>query len=704
MGPNHEPERSQHVYEPTATGTTSDSQYETSTLPYSPEGWPEPHTSVPRPRVPTAAPHERDHPALGDPSGAADQIGAEQLLRCWVREQDVASPADGVLRIPLDDGAELAAPVPYWSATGYHQFGTVQLFRPGLPASHPTAPEVAAALLARAIEQRRPDDSPGGTQDCHVQTTNEPTGPASAALDASDTPAASDTAEVSDDLVERVADSVHRTATFLAHRWRNPDPALAPLRAPGEADPQDVPRRDAFLTAEQALLCGHPLHPTPKSRQGLDENELCTYSPETRGRFPLRWLAVHRRLVAQDSALALPAEEILAGFAGPDLDALPEQYLPVPVHPRQLAEVTDRPRVRALLESGLLRDLGPAGPAWYPTSSVRTLYRSDAAYMLKMSLGVRITNSRRENLRKELHRGVEVHRLLETGLADAWRAAHPGFDIVRDPAWLGVDTAEGSCGLDVMIRQSPFAARDEAWCLAGLTAPRPVADQGAAGGTLPHSRLHELISGIAARTGDPVAKVTGDWFRRYLHTVVLPVLWLDGEAGIALEAHQQNTLVLLDDDGWPCGGRYRDNQGYYYRESRRAELEARLPGLSSSSDTFVADEVIDERFGYYLALNNVCGLIGVCGSQGLASEPDLLRLFADFLRATAVRERSGLPAQLLDSPQLRCKANLLTRVQGMDELVGPVRTQSVYVTVANPLYAAAGERPGTRAVASGRPR
>ena len=174
-----------------------------------------------------------------------------------------------------------------------------------------------------------------------------------------------------------------------------------------------------------------------------------------------------------------------------------------------------------------------------------------------------------------------------------------------------------------------------------------------------------------------------EWFLRYLNTVVRPVLWLDGEAGIALEAHQQNTLVLLDADGWPCGGRYRDNQGYYFRESHRGALERQLPGIGSGSDTFVADEVADERFAYYLGINNVLGLIGAFGSQRLADEQVLLAAFRRFLAAED--GPSGLPGRLLNSPQLRCKANLLTRLHGLDELVGPVDTQSVYVTLPNPL-------------------
>src|SRR5581483_5712437 len=109
-------------------------------------------------------------------------------------------------------------------------------------------------------------------------------------------------------------------------------------------------------------------------------------------------------------------------------------------------------------DAGLLRDLGTHGSPWHPTSSVRTVHRSLVPVMLKLSLGLRITNSRRENLRKELHRGVEVHRLLRGGLGRQWRAAHPDFDIVRDPAWVAVDDQDGNSvvGLDVVIRHNPF--------------------------------------------------------------------------------------------------------------------------------------------------------------------------------------------------------------------------------------------------------
>ncbi|MFD5721281.1 IucA/IucC family protein [Streptomyces sp. NPDC127036] len=676
-----------------------------------------------------------EHP---DTRTAAQAAAVENLLRCWVRENDLAAPDHGTLRIPLPaSGAILLVPVHYWSATGWHRFGLPHLAYAPEGAPPADAVTVAALLAREAAAAGTPtaaDPSAGvgraaDTEDGDVGQTarsedgnvvrathgedgsvgqaartgtvvnvrdsadRTPSGtlaagplpflpsprtdhatavPRRRAARTQDSPAGEGA-----DLVGRVADSVRRTAVFIEDRREHP------------AD-----TGDRFLAAEQALLLGHPLHPTPKGREGLSDAEGALYSPELRGSFPLHWMAVAPSVLASDSAWTergrpVSAEQLTRRLAGPDL-VLPDGYAAaLPLHPWQMRELKHRTETAALLDAGLLLDLGPLGDAWHPTSSVRTVHRSGAPAMLKLSLGLRITNSRRENLRKELHRGVEVHRLLRSGLCKEWQAVHPGFDIVRDPAWLAVDGPDGRPvqGLDVMIRHNPFGPADDAGCVAGLVSPRP--HESADGRPLMRSRLTALVTGLAARTGRPRGAVAAEWFLRYLEHVVRPVLWLDSEAGIALEAHQQNTLLLLDPDGWPTGGRYRDNQGYYFRASRRADLDARLPGIGEHSDTFVSDEVTDERFAYYLAINNVLGLIGAFGSQRLADERLLIAAFRRFLSDVATgpgRLRTTMPALLLDSPVLRCKANLLTRLHGLDELVGPVDTQSVYVSISNPLH------------------
>ncbi|MFF1638057.1 IucA/IucC family protein [Streptomyces sp. NPDC058246] len=603
-----------------------------------------------------------EHP---DAQTAAQAAAVENLLRCWVRENNLPAPDDGTLRIPLPaSGTTLVAPVHYWSSSGWHRFGL-----PYLADAPDEAPPADAVTVAALLARQAATGPSAATAVDPAATTIAP--------QASHSPAGEGA-----DLVGRVADSVRRTAVFIRHRREH------------SADEPDL-----FLTAEQSLLLGHPLHPTPKGREGLSEAEARLYSPELRGSFPLHWMAVAPSVLAADSAWTergrlVPAEQLTTRLAGAGL-SLPDGYATLPLHPWQMREVRHRRDTAALLDAGLLQDLGPQGSPWHPTSSVRTVYRSGAPAMLKLSLGLRITNSRRENLRKELHRGVEVHRLLRGGLFKQWQAAHPGFDIVRDPAWLAVNGSDGSplAGLDVMIRHNPFGPTDDVGCVAGLVSPRPHAQPGAEnpvqGRPLMRSRLTEIVTRLAGHTGRPRGAVATEWFLRYLEQVVRPVLWLDSEAGIALEAHQQNTLLLLDPEGWPKGARYRDNQGYYFRESRRAELDARLPGIGEQSDTFVSDEVTDERFAYYLAINNVLGLVGAFGSQRLADEQLLIAAFRRFLADVATgpaRLRTPLPAHLLDSPVLRCKANLLTRLHGLDELVGPVDTQSVYVTIANPLH------------------
>ncbi|WP_407706157.1 IucA/IucC family protein [Streptomyces yaizuensis] len=611
------------------TGTDSGQGARTATGPSTRTG-----PTGPRAGTERRTPGTRDPLDDPDPRRAADAAGTEALLRCWVRERNVPAPEGPVLRIPLPaSGTALLVPVRHWSPAGTHR-----LDPPALETAPRTAPPVDAVTVA-ALLARETDTAPDAG------------------------------------LVARVADSVHRTAAALAHRRTHPAP----------------PHPDPFLTAEQSLLLGHPLHPAPKSREGLTDTEHRRYAPELYGSFPLHWMAVDRSILATDSAWTergrpLPAEQLTARLAGDGL-ALPGDTVALPLHPWQAAELARRPAVAALLDAGLLRDLGPHGEPWYPTSSVRTVHRPGSPAMLKLSLALHLTNSRRENLRKELHRGVEVHRLLRTGLAERWRAAHPGFGVVRDPAWLAVDTpaagpaaGEPVPGLDVVLRHNPFGPGDDAVCVAGLAAQRPWPGRD----TL-RSRLAETVAGLARRTGRPVGAVAAEWFRRYLDQVVRPVLWLDGTAGVALEAHQQNTLVVLDSDGWPAGGRYRDNQGYYFRESHRDRLERLLPGVGTAGDTFVPDAVADERFAYYLGVNQILGLIGAFGSQRLAAEPVLLGVARVFL-ASATGLGSSLPARLLDAPTLRAKANLLTRLRGLDELTGPVATQSVYVTIANPLH------------------
>ncbi len=481
MNPTPTPDGNSHEASPHHTqALTASAESVPQQQPRSPE--------VGRPRNPEAVQPRGttfgllEHP---DPHTAAQAAAVENLLRCWVREANLPVPTNGTLHIPLSaSGTTLLAQVHYWSPTGWHRLGLPYLSTAPYGAP-PVDAVTVAALLARetvsrgdgfeagadmahgAFEEEVSQGAGhvGGSADVsanlasgmHVEEATVATGATASAA----TPVPVQVPDTGTDLVARVADSVRRTATFITERRTHP------------ADGSDL-----FLSAEQALLLGHPLHPTPKSREGLSDAEARLYSPELRGSFPLHWLAVAPSVLATDSAWTergrpVPAAQLTARLAGPELP-LPDGHAALPLHPWQWREIRHRADISALLDSGLLQDLGTHGAPWHPTSSVRTVHQSGATAMLKLSLGLRITNSRRENLRKELHRGVEVHRLLRTGLSQQWRAAHPGFDIVRDPAWLAVDAPATPATLDEHGADSGSVARTQvgvgsAWAMAVRT-------------------------------------------------------------------------------------------------------------------------------------------------------------------------------------------------------------------------------------------
>ncbi|HEY9736746.1 MAG TPA: IucA/IucC family C-terminal-domain containing protein, partial [Trichocoleus sp.] len=118
-------------------------------------------------------------------------------------------------------------------------------------------------------------------------------------------------------------------------------------------------------------------------------------------------------------------------------------------------------------------------------------------------------------------------------------------------------------------------------------------------------------------------------------------------------------------------------------------LNSIFPGISQTSQTVCADAIADERLTYYFFINNLFGLINAFGMAGLVDEKLLLQEVQVALKQCSFLDPG--PSQLLHNlaqPKLRGKANLLTRFHDMDELVGSLATQSVYVEIDNPLCAA----------------
>lgn len=442
-----------------------------------------------------------------------------------------------------------------------------------------------------------------------------------------------------------------------------------------------------FLESEQSLLFGHATHPTPKSRQGMSEWQQKAYAPELAGRFRLHYFLVHRDYVQEDSDGPLPASamaETLLKHGHASLN-LPDNHALVPAHPLQAQWLLVQPGVLAAIAQGLIHPLGALGPEFSATSSVRTVYSEQADWMLKFSIPVKVTNSLRVNKAHELRAGVVMSRLIrQTGFAES----EPGFRVIQDPAYLTVALpGQTESGFEVIFRNNPFTpGRDQGVISIATLTQDPLPGR--------NSRLLDLIEGLALNENRSLAAVSRDWFQHYLSCAIGPALRLYDDHGIALEAHQQNSLLDID-GGYPRCYYYRDNQGYYLSESMRGQLTEQCPDLSETPELFYRDAMIRDRFCYYLIVNQVFSVIARFGVDDLLPEAKLIRQFRHFLKSVHSQldgPAHALVRMLLEDSRLPYKANLLTRIQDVDELNAELE-MAVYTSIANPLHRQAQARP-----------
>ncbi len=451
----------------------------------------------------------------------------------------------------------------------------------------------------------------------------------------------------------------------------------------------------SFIAAERALVFGHWLHPTPKSRQGLSTWQARVYGPEQAGTFQLAVFAVPEDRVRHDSAGPRSAPEIARELLGPDAGRLPLRpgEIALPMHPLQADALMLEPQVNALVEAGLVRPLGAFGHRYTATSSLRTVYAPESPWMAKFSLPVTLTNSLRVNRFAELEAGVAMARLLA---ASEFGTHHPNFRIVSDPAYLTLHCpGRQESGFETVLRENPFRGGGERGIatLAALTAePLP----GRA------SRLDALLRRLAPGGGGDLARTARAWFGRYLDCMLEPIVALYDTHGIALEAHQQNTLLDVA-AGWPRRGFYRDNQGFYLSEAARPRLLRRGPETAAIAGLYFPEAEIDRRLAYYLVVNQIFSVIARMGHDGILSETVLLDDLAHRLEAMARRMTGAgrtFARSVLRGPTLCTKANLRVRLADRDELASGNGVGS-YIDMPNPLHlrAACGSEAG-RALAS----
>lgn len=444
-----------------------------------------------------------------------------------------------------------------------------------------------------------------------------------------------------------------------------------------------------YLDAEQALVHGHAVHPTPKSRDEFNDDDLARYSPEFGGRTPLCWFALRggalwRTDVGGDSAddqvatLVAADATVAAALAGYSRE---DGWHWLPVHPWQARVLRSTPAYAHWLRQGHLVDLGELGRPWFPTSSLRTMYAPHAASMLKFSLSVRLTNSRRVLQPAEVARGRLIHGAFASAQGQALQAECPTLRILHETAALALADVDAQPLPEsfVIVRDNPFVPGNHAYVLATFC------QDGIDG--MP-SMASRLITELARRRGRDRGAVAIDWFERFVQTVVRPFLLAHGNHGFLFSAHAQNTVVAIH-AGWPAGVWFRDCQGTTFHADTIAALSDSVSGIESAAGLSFDEAMTERLLGYYLIVNNVFGLIAALGADGLIDEAILLSR----LRGALLELRAG-PLRhphfidyLLTSPVLWSKGNFMICFGDVDETTRPEASFGSYVAMPNPLAA-----------------
>ncbi|MHB9858071.1 IucA/IucC family protein [Streptomyces sp. YIM S03343] len=303
------------------------------------------------------------------------------------------------------------------------------------------------------------------------------------------------------DFADELADS---TASLALSRADQPD---------RRQDPDQWQGPDREWMWEQRVVDGHPFHPNCRSRPGFSVAEQLAYGPE-------------HRPVVRLGVVPVPAEQCLVSGVWPE-ELRDRGRLLIPVHPWQAAHVLKRgERPGGYDNTGILDA--------HPLMSLRTLALPAAPHdphspngphgphglHVKTALTTRLTSSVRD---------ISVGSVRASAALSAFAESFEAYTggLLHTTRTLGAAT-DGSPDLAAVLRESPQV----------------------------YARSGERVLPVAALATTDLPR-SPSWlteFARLALTVGLRLL----ELGVALEAHGQNLLVVLDESGAPVRLVYRD--------------------------------------------------------------------------------------------------------------------------------------------------
>ncbi|KAF3935459.1 hypothetical protein ABW20_dc0108293 [Dactylellina cionopaga] len=324
--------------------------------------------------------------------------------------------------------------------------------------------------------------------------------------------------------------------------------------------PSDIPIELDSLDAE-----GHPSHPGRKTRLGFSPQDSLSFSPEAGNTVHTNIFAVRcDRIVLSQPTFSETLREHYPFIIDAASDALRRRGLDaskfelLAAHAFQASQVV--PRIyKNELASGIIVPLPEVSLAFRPTSSTRTLVGvtpgvKGKRLAIKTAIDVQITSTRRTISHESVRNGPYISALLARLVSCEPRAACI-LELASAAVIVDDDSSIRQRGLSAIVREDVVdyaGPNDLIIGCAALTTASPISGE---------PLVIELVNNLA-KGGKTECEMTTeiflDAYADLLLSAVLPLLW---RHGIAIEAHLQNTLLVLDSHHTPVKILLRDFAG-----------------------------------------------------------------------------------------------------------------------------------------------
>lgn len=437
----------------------------------------------------------------------------------------------------------------------------------------------------------------------------------------------------------------------------------------------------SFQTAEQALLVGHTFHPAPKSKSEFSDDDYEAYSPEMGSHFKLQWLFVAPEVFFQKTSERFADPHWLKKLFIKEFGTkrLNRDFIPFPIHPWQKQFIYQHPDVIQYLSEGKILEVEPSETEWFPTSSLRTVYTRHSDYQLKFSMNLKLTNSVRHLLEKELDRGLQLHDVLTTDLGQKFVNENPVFEVIHEPVYAALRDKSGNpIQITLMMgRENIFKIDSESIVVATLTQEHPYFEK-----SMVENSINALINDL--KTESKSAAML--WFETFLQVGLKPLLNAQKDYGILLGSHQQN-MILEIHENLPFKSYFRDCNGTGYSKLGHTLFAHQVPSLVKENGNILEGDEANYLLGYYVIINTTFNLISSIAQTAYVSEEELIKALRTFLldlRQENPKDPSFLD-YLLSEETLKHKGNFFCSLNKINENTES-NPLSIYTEIPNPLY------------------